>query len=330
MILKDLAQILNAELDGNPDLDVTACATLDDARDGHVTFLASQRYASKLPTTRASAVIVADTSKRPNGLSVALLRAKDPYFAFRNAMVALHGFRKHPHEGIHPLAFIDPTATIGEGTVIYPFVFVGPRAKIGRDCILYPNVTLYDDSVIGDRVILHAGCSIGHDGFGHATHALPGQAPAHHKIPQSGNAVIEDDVELGANCSIDRATLGSTVIARGTKFSNNVVIGHGTKVGPHNLYVAQVGLAGSVVTGSYVVIGGQAGVAGHLHIADQVQLSAQAGVMADIDEKGQYMGAPSMPAAQARRVYNHFLNFDEIVKRLKEVEKKLEALQPPK
>lgn len=333
MRLADLAQRLGAVLELPPaghvtgDTEITACATLDDASPGQITFLASPKYAVKLPATRASAVVVAENAKRPESLDAALLKAKDPYFTFRNAVVELHGFRRHPHTGIHPLACVDPTATIGEGTVIYPFVYVGPRVRIGRDCILYPNVCVYDDCVLGDRVILHAGCSIGHDGFGHATHALPGQAPAHHKIPQVGNAVIEDDVELGANCSIDRATLGSTVIGRGTKFSNSVVIGHGTRVGPHNLFVAQVGLAGSVTTGSYVVMGGQVGVAGHLTIADQVQIAAQAGVMNDIEEKGQYLGAPAMPGAQARRVYNHFLNLDEIVRRIKELEKQVAELE---
>jgi UDP-3-O-[3-hydroxymyristoyl] glucosamine N-acyltransferase len=333
MRVEDLARVLQAELDGERGVEVHACATLDDAQPGQVTFLTSPKYAPKLGTTKASAVIVAEGFKRPAGLSAVLIRAKDAYFAFRNAVVALHGERKHPDWGtsglISPLAFVHPTASIGEGTVVYPFVFIGPRAKVGKNCILYPSVTVYDDCIVGDRVILHAGCSIGQDGFGHATHALPGKPPEHHKIPQAGNAVIEDDVEMGANCSIDRATLGSTVVGRGTKFSNNVVIGHGTKVGPHNLYVAQVGLAGSVTTGSYVVMGGQAGVAGHLAIADQVQIAAQSGVMNDLEEKGQYLGAPAMPGAQARRVYNHFLNLDEIVKRLKDLEKQVAELRPP-
>lgn len=336
MKLSELAQALSAELDGDGDTLVSACATLDDAAPGDVSFLASPKYAGRLGVTKASAVIVAPNVKRPDGGPV-LLRAKDPYFAFRNAVVTLHGFRRHPDWTQttakppapasplwSPQAYVDPTATVGEGTVIYPFVFVGPGAKIGRDCILYPSVSVYDRCIVGDRVILHAGCSIGHDGFGHATHALPGQPPAHHKIPQVGIAIVEDDVELGANCSVDRATVGATVIGRGTKFSNNVVIGHGTKVGPHNLYVAQVGLAGSVTTGAYVVMGGQVGVAGHLKIADQVQIGAQSGVMEDLDEtKGIYLGSPTMPAGHARRVYNHFVGLDDLAKRVRDLEKKL-------
>jgi UDP-3-O-[3-hydroxymyristoyl] glucosamine N-acyltransferase len=310
-----------------PDLDITSVATLEDARPGQLSFLANPRYASQLATTQASAVLAAPNAKSDR---LILLKSKDPYFAFRNALITLVGFRKHPHEGIHPLAYVHPTATVGPGTTIYPGCYVGPRARIGRDCILYPNVVVYDDCVLGDRVTLHACCSIGHDGFGYATHALKGQPPAHHKIPQAGNAVIEDDVELGAGCTVDRATLGSTVIGRGTKFSNLVAIGHGTKVGPHNLYVAQVGLAGSVTTGAYVVMGGQAGIAGHLKIGDQVQISAKAGVMEDVEPKSIMLGAPAMPAGQARRVFNHFLNLDELAKRIKELEKKVESLEEEK
>lgn len=326
MLLSELAKMLGAELDGDGSVEVTSCATLDEATPGQVSFVASGKYAGKLGTTKASAVIVSPATRRADGMP-ALLKAKDPYFGFRNAVVALHGFRVHPHAGVHPLAYVDPTATVGEGTVIYPFAYVGPGAKIGRDCILYPSVTVYDRCIVGDRVILHAGTSVGHDGFGHATHALPGQAPAHHKIPQSGIAIIEDDVELGANCSVDRATVGTTVVGKGTKFSNSVVIGHGTKVGRHNLFVAHVGIAGSVTTGNYVVLGGQAGVAGHLKIADQVQVAGQSGVISDIDEKGQYMGLPAIPASQARRVWGHTMNLDELAKRVRELEKKVGELE---
>jgi UDP-3-O-[3-hydroxymyristoyl] glucosamine N-acyltransferase len=367
MLLSDLAQAIGAELDGDPSADVSACATLDEAIPGQVTFLASPKYADRIGSTRATAIVVAPGTPRPDS-GVSLLKAKDPYFAFRNAVVALHGFRQHPtweaaagstkpesripkqtEENpksktpsshltsdithltslISPLSAIHPSAEIGEGTVIYPFVFVGPNVKIGRDCILYPSVTVYDGCILGDRVILHAGTSVGHDGFGYATHALPGQPPAHHKIPQSGIAILEDDVELGANCSVDRATVGATTIGRGTKFSNNVVIGHGAKIGPHNLFVGQVGIAGSVTTGAYVVMGGQVGVAGHLKIGNQVQLAAQTGVIADIPDKSIEMGTPSMPIMQARRVWSHTTNLDELVKRIRELEKKVAELSPP-
>jgi UDP-3-O-[3-hydroxymyristoyl] glucosamine N-acyltransferase len=319
MNLSQLAKELNAELTGDGEVEISSAATLEEAQAGQISFLANPKYTSQLETTRASAVIVAPNVKSDR---VALIKAKDPYYAFTQAVIKLHGFRKHPFTGIHPLAHVDPTAVVGEGTVIYPFCFVGPRAKIGRDCILYPNVTVYDDCVLGDRVTLHAGCSIGHDGFGFATHA-----GTHHKIPQIGNVVLEDDVELGANCAVDRATLGSTVIGRGTKFSNEVVIGHGTKIGAHCLFVAQVGIAGSVNVGNYVVMGGQVGVAGHLKIGDQVQIAAQSGVMNDLEPKQNYLGGPAMPISHARRVYNHFMNLPELVDRIKELEKKMAELE---
>jgi len=313
MKLSDLAASIGAELSGEGSVEVTSCATLEEAQPGQVSFLTNPKYVKLIETTRASAVVVAPNIKSDR---VPLLKAKDAYYAFRNAVVALHGFRKHPHAGVHPKAHVDASATIGENSVLYPGVYVGARARIGRDCILYPNVVVYDDCVIGDRVIIHAGCSIGQDGFGHATHR-----GEHHKIPQTGNAVIEDDVEMGANCSIDRATLGSTVIGKGTKFGNSIVIGHGSKIGPHGLFVALVGVAGSVTIGRHAVVAGQVGIAGHLKIGDQVTIAAQAGVMDNIEDKSIVIGQPAMPAGQARRVYSLFTQLPEIVERMKKLEK---------
>jgi UDP-3-O-[3-hydroxymyristoyl] glucosamine N-acyltransferase len=324
MTLKELAEAIGAEaVGGKPDAVIDSVATLEDAREGQVSFLSNTRYTRLLDTTRASAVIVARAVRSEQ---VALLRTADPYYAFRQAMVALHGFRRHPHEGIHPAAHVDPTATVGEGTVIYPGVYVGPRARIGRDCILYPNVVVYDDCVLGDRVTLHANCSIGHDGFGYATAKLPGEEVRHHKIPQGGNVVIEDDVEMGAGCAVDRATLGSTVIGRGTKFSNLVTLGHGTRVGRHGLFVAMVGLAGSVKAGDYVTLAGQVGVAGHLEIGDRVTVGAQSGVMNDVPSGTTLVGSPAMPAGQARRVYTVFQQLPELLDRIRKLEQRVQEL----
>jgi UDP-3-O-[3-hydroxymyristoyl] glucosamine N-acyltransferase len=237
--------------------------------------------------------------------------------------VKLHGYRRHPHRGIHPAAHVDPSASVGEGTVIYPGVYVGPRARVGRDCILYPNVVVYDDCVLGDRVVLHAGTSIGHDGFGFATAKGPDGVVAHHKIPQVGNVVVEDDVEMGANCAVDRATLGSTVIGRGTKFSNLISIGHGAKVGPHGLLVGLVGIAGSTKLGQYVTLGGQAGIAGHLEVGDRVTVAAQSGVINDVPEGATLMGAPAIPASRARRVYTVFTQLPELLERVKRLEQQV-------
>jgi UDP-3-O-[3-hydroxymyristoyl] glucosamine N-acyltransferase len=200
-------------------------------------------------------------------------------------------------------------------------VVVGPRATLGRDCVLYPNVVIYDDCVLGDRVTIHAGTSIGHDGFGYAT-----QKGIHHKIPQVGNVVIEDDVEIGANCTVDRATLGSTVIGKGTKFSNAVAIGHGTKIGPHCLFVAQVGVAGSVSVGHHVTMAGQVGVAGHLKIGDNVTIAAQSGIIGDVPEQTTVMGTPALPAARARRVWGVYSQLPDLLDRVRKLESQVEEL----
>ena len=319
--LQELAGAIGADIvGGDPAARVDAVNTLEDAGPGQVSFLSNARYVRLLETTRAAAVIVA---RAVRGGGVPLLRTADPYYAFSQAVVKLHGYRRHPHQGVHPAAHVDPTAAVGEGTVIYPGAYVGPRARIGRDCILYPNVVVYDDCVLGDRVTLHANCSIGHDGFGFATHRGPDGEALHHKIPQVGNVVIEDDVELGAGCAIDRATLGSTVIGKGTKFSNLVSIGHGARIGPHGLVVGLVGIAGSVKVGHHVTLAGQVGIAGHLEIGDGVTVGAQSGVINDVPDGATLVGSPAMPASQARRVYTVFQQLPELLERVRKLEQRL-------
>jgi UDP-3-O-[3-hydroxymyristoyl] glucosamine N-acyltransferase len=313
MHLRELAKWIGAQVVGDGSLEVSAANTLEDAVAGQVSFLANPKYAARLETTRASAVIVGLSIPPSPGLTI--LKSEDPYYAFTQAVVILHGHRKHPHQGIHPAAHIDPAAAVGTGTIIYPGCYVGPRARIGRDCILYPNVVVYDDCILGDRVIVHAGAVIGQDGFGYATHG-----GTHHKIPQVGNVIVEDDVEIGANCAIERATLGSTVIGKGNKLCDLIAIGHGARIGPHGLLVAQVGVAGSTTLGHHATIGGQAGIAGHLKIGDNVTIAAQAGVMDDIPDETTLIGSPAMPAGQARRVYSIFMQLPEIVERIKKLE----------
>lgn len=315
LTLADLARQIGAEIVGDADQSVSSAATLEEAGPGQISFLSNPRYAPKLAGTRATAVVVAQNVSSDH---VTLLRTADPYYAFTQAMILLHGQRSHPHSGIHPAAHVDPTAVVGEGTIAYPGVYIGPRARVGRDCILYPNVVIYDDCVLGDRVTIHAGSIIGQDGFGYATHK-----GIHHKIPQIGNAIIEDDVEIGANCAIERATLGSTVIGKGTKFCDLIAIGHGTRIGPHCLFVAQVGIAGSVTVGHHVTMAGQVGVAGHLKIGDNVTIGAQAGIIGNIDDKATVMGAPAMPVSHARRVYSYFTQLPELAERIKKLEQQL-------
>ncbi len=302
--LGELAAAIGAELAAGADGSVIihSAAALEDAGPGQVSFLSNPKYAGQLETTRASAVVLASSARKPDisgNPGPALLKARDPYYAFMQAVVKLHGYRRHPHQGVHPSAHVDPTAAIGQGTVIYPGAYVGPGAMIGRDCILYPNAVIYEGCVLGDRVIVHAGAVIGADGFGFSTHKNADGVPIHYKIPQVGKVVIEDDVEIGANSSIDRAALGETRIGEGTKIDDLVAVGHGAQIGPHGLVVAQVGIAGSAVLGHHVTLAGQVGVAGHLKIGDFVTVGAQAGVMADIPEKATLIGSPAMPACGA-------------------------------
>jgi UDP-3-O-[3-hydroxymyristoyl] glucosamine N-acyltransferase len=319
MLLKELAERLGAQLQGDGNVEITGVGTLDDATPSQVSFLANRRYANKLRTTRAGAVCVAPNTADDR---LNLLKVKDPYFAFQQAVVLLVGHRKHPFTGIHPQAFVDPTATVGQGSVLYPFSYVGPRARLGRDCILYPGACVYDDCVLGDRVILQANAVVGMDGYGFATHD-----GVHHKIPQVGNAVLEDDVELGAGANVARAMTGSTVIGKGSKLGDLVTVGHNAKIGPHALLVAQVGIAGSTVIGHHATFAGQVGVAGHLTIGDNVTVGGQGGVTGDVESGAILLGSPAIPYQQARRAYTALGNLPELIERVRELERQVEKLR---
>jgi UDP-3-O-[3-hydroxymyristoyl] glucosamine N-acyltransferase len=339
LTISQLAERIGARCQGDGQQTVIGCATLDEAGPEQVSFLTNGKYAKRLADSAAGAVILgpddaAQASQRT------LLVADDPYYAFRNAVVELHGFRAQPSPGISDQAVIAATARLGEDCsigpfvviedgavlgdrcVIYPHAYIGADTELGDDCVLHSHVTVYDRCTLGDRVTLHHGCSIGQDGFGYATHQ-----GSHHKIPQSGRAVVESDVEMGANCSVDRATLGETRIGAGTKFSNSVTIGHGSKVGRYNLFVAQVGLAGSVTTGDYVALGGQVGVAGHLTIGDQAQVAGHSGVMNDIPPKTNYGGAPAQPLKTLFRVQATLKKLPELAKQLKQISARLDNLE---
>lgn len=338
-----LAEEIGASLRGDGSVTLTGCAQINLAGPSDLTFLANPRYQDQLRRTDAGAVIIS-----PDDLSAAgdrtVLIVEDPYFAFREAMVHLNGLPPRPQPGISPHAVIDPSAKIGSDCHIAPFVvidadaeigdrcvvmphcWIGRGATIGRDCELYAGVSVYENCVLGDRVRLHAGCSIGQHGFGYASKALPEKPVEHHKIPPAGNAVIEDDVEMGAQCSIDRATLGSTVIGCGTKFSNSVTIGHGCTIGRYNLFVAQVGLAGSVKTGDYVSIGGQVGIAPHLTIGDNVQIAAKAGVMTDLPSNKQYGGQPARELSEAKRQFLSVARIPDLTAQVRRLRRRVEKM----
>lgn len=326
------------QLRGDGDLPIHGCNTLESAGDGEITFLANPKYRDLVATTRASAIIMKDdpTLRAP----IPQILCDDPYRALTMAVIRIHGYRRHPQWGRHAGASVAPTATLGaspnlapgvtiaDGAVIgdnvtcYPGVFVGPGAVLGNDVTLYPNVTIYDGCRLGDRVTVHAGSVIGEDGLGYASVGKKWM-----KIPQAGIVVLEDDVEIGANCSIDRATLGMTRIGAGSKFSNQVAIGHGCQVGADCLFVAQVGLAGSVVVGRHVTIAGQAGVVGHLTIGDDAVISAQAGVNSPVAAGTVVLGAPAAPVAEARRRYAIFQKLPELKTRMRQLEKEIAELR---
>ncbi len=334
--LGELAEYVGGHVRGDANVVIRSASTLGRAREGDISFLSNRKYEKQLATTKASAVIV---GKEANTTSTPLLIAEDPYYAFMQIMVLLHGHRKHRKTGVSASAHIAETATvgadchigdfatvaehasIGTGCIIYPGVYVGEGVQIGNDCILYANVTIYDGCKIGNRVIVNANTTIGEDGFGYATHQ-----GEHHKIPQIGSVVVEDDVEIGACCGIERGTLGDTVIGRGSKLGDLIAVGHGTRVGAHCLLVAQVGIAGSTIIGHHCVVGGQVGIVGHIAIGNNVTIGAQAGVINNVPDGKTILGAPAIEAGQARRAYGMIQYLPEMRQSLRTLQRRMDEL----
>jgi len=341
--LSELCQILNgvgmsAHFEG-ADCTVRAVSTLESAGDGDITFLSNPKYTNSVASTQASAIIAKDGVDAPARLSV--IRCRDPYGAITVAIVHLHGHRKHPQwPADRAGAFIDSTARIGERAniapgvtiaadvvigarcTLYPGVYVARGARLGDDCVLFPNVVIYEECELGHRVTIHAGSVIGEDGLGYAP-----QGDKWVKIPQVGRAVIGDDVEIGANCTIDRATLGHTEIGAGTKFGNVVVIGHGTKIGPDCMFVGLVGVAGSVTVGKHVTMAGQVGVAGHIEIGDGASVGAQSGIVGNVPAKATILGSPAVPMESAKRSLVLIQKLPEWTNRVRELERELQELR---
>jgi UDP-3-O-[3-hydroxymyristoyl] glucosamine N-acyltransferase len=317
--LTQLAQHIGATLKGDGGLIVSSVNTLEDARPGQVSFLTNPKYQKHLETTKASAVIVPGAIET----TIPLLIAKDAQLAYQRALVLLHGQSKHPHAGIHPAAHVHPTAKIAASAILYPGVYIGPDVVIGSNCVLHPNVVVYDRCIIGDRVTIHAGTVIGADGFGYAM-----SNGMHQKIPQIGIVKIEDDVEIGTNTTIDRAALGVTLIGKGTKIDNLVMIAHNVQIGPHCMIVAQAGIAGSTTLGHHVVLGGQVGVAGHVELGDGVMAGAQCGITNSVEAGQIVLGSPHNPIKETRRMFALWRQLPEMSKRLKELESQMKKMQP--
>jgi UDP-3-O-[3-hydroxymyristoyl] glucosamine N-acyltransferase len=336
MKLRELAERLGCRLEGDGEIDIVGVAAIQDASPGHVTFLANPKYASALATTRAAAVIA--RGDVPAGSS-AMLRSEDPYLAFARA-VSLFAPAWRPAPGIHALTAvatdahigrdvsIGPFVAIGEGanvgdrTVIFPNVTIGPGAAIGTDCIVHSNVAVRERVIIGDRVILQNGVVIGGDGYGFVRRP----DGTHEKIPQVATVVIEDDVELGANTTVDRPAVGETRIKAGTKIDNLVQVGHGVIVGRNVLMAAQVGIAGSTEIGDDVMFGGQVGVGGHLTVGKGATAVGQSGVTNSLDAGATVAGYPAIDSREWRKASVIFRRLPELKRRIEELEARLAEL----
>lgn len=329
---------IDSTIEGDPQTVIERVAGLETAGAGDISFVSNPKYIRKLQSTKAGAVLVSQSMSVP--AHVAALRVEDAYYALPAVIELLQGLREHPMTGIDERATIHAGAriganarigawvtieddvVIGDNAVIYPGCYVGRSCRVGDDVLLFANVVLYDNTVVGDRVTVHSGSVIGNDGFGYATYK-----GVHHKIPQVGNVVLEDDVEIGSNCSIDRATLDSTVIGAGTKFSNLIAIGHGTQLGEHCLLVAQVGVAGTVKTGHHLTLGGQVGVAGHISIGNYVTAGAKAGIANDVKDGQVVLGQPARPISQAKREVAALQKLPELRKQIRRMERELADLR---
>ncbi len=337
MRLADLAERLGCRLEGDGALEVAGVAALDDAGPGDVTFLASSKYAARLPSTRATAVIAGDSV---TAAPCAILRTPQPYLLWAEAVSILSPVRR-PAPGISPLASIDATASLGADVHVGPFAVIGPdvrigarvviephvvigaRASIGDDAVLHAHVSLREDVEVGARVILHDGVVVGADGFGFARRP----DGTHQKIPQNGRVVIEDDVEIGAQSAVDRPAVGETRIGRGTKIDNLVQVAHGVHIGRNVLLAAQVGIAGSTVLDDDVIMAGQSGSTGHVHLGRGVRVGAKSAVTKDVPAGGHVAGIPAMDLGDWREIVVLGRRLPEIRRDLADLETRLAAIE---
>lgn len=334
--LGDLAAAVGGRVEGDPDRRVCGVATLDAAGTDDLSFLTNPRYRDALAGSRAGAILVGPDA----GITGRdLLVAPDPYLALAEILGRIHPAER-PAPGISPDARLAATAVVGRDVAIAPFAVIGDGTRlgdrvavgagavigggstVGDDSILHPRVVLYPGTSVGSRCILHAGVVLGGDGFGFAT-----SKGAHKKVPQLGRVVVEDDVEIGANSTIDRGTLGETTIGRGTKIDNLVMVAHGVVIGPHGLLAAQSGIAGSTRIGSHVMMGGQAGAAGHLRIGDRVAVAAKAAVFSDVDDRAFIAGIPAVEHRAWKRSLALVKMLPDLRSRLRALEERLASLE---
>ena len=334
--LKDLAECVDGTVVGDGEIEISGVAAIEETRAGEITFIGHPKYLPHLNKTNASAVIV---SKEVTQADKPLLCVTNPQLAFAKVLT-LFSVKPYEPKGIDPKAWISPTVRLGKDVTVYPFVYIGDRCSIGdrvtlypgvsvgedssiqEDSILYSNVSVYSGTVIGKRVILHSGVVVGGDGFAYVK-----EGKSNVKIPQVGIVEIEDDVEIGANTTLDRATLGKTIIRRGVKIDNLVMVAHNVVIGEDSIIVAQVGIAGSTKIGSNVTLAGQVGVAGHIEIGDNTMVGAQAGVIHDLPGNQGYHGSPALPQREYIRAITSLPKLPEMRKTLLDLEKRLQKVE---
>ena len=339
--VKEIAVLLGAEVVGNPHQEIAELSKIEEGKPGTISFLANPIYIPYLYTTKASAVIVASDFEPQEKVSCTLLKVEDPYSAFTLLLKKVQEIVQKK-VGIEQPSFIAESATvgsdcyvgafayigsgakIGNNVKIYPNVYVGDHAVIGDNSVLYPNSTLYFGSRIGKNCIVHAGSVLGSDGFGFA----PQADGTFEKVPQTGIVVLEDDVEIGAGVTIDRATLGETVIRKGVKLDNMVQVAHNVEIGSHTVIAAQAGISGSTKLGKNCKVGGQVGIVGHIHLADGTQIGAQSGVSKSVSTPNEALrGSPAQAYRQQLKSEVHFRRLDEMWKKIITLENEIDNLK---
>jgi len=330
---KDIAEMLEGIVEGDETVSVSTLSKIEEGAPGSISFLANPKYTHFIYNTRASIVIVEKEFQSDHPLNTTLIRVDNAYVAFAR-LLDFYNQVKLNKKGISPLAFIAKSATIGkdvyvgefsyigehvligDNTKIYPQTYVGDHSKIGNNTSLYAGVKIYSDTEIGNDCVIHSGVVIGGDGFGFA----PQTDNNYKKVAQIGNVIIEDDVEIGANTTIDRATLGSTILRKGVKLDNLIQVAHNVEIGENTIIAAQSGISGSTKIGKNCMIAGQVGIIGHLNIGDNVKIAAQSGITSNIKEGLIMFGSPAFETNKYKKAYVHFRNLEKIVGRIDKLE----------
>ncbi len=327
-----IASFIDGKIIGDENALITGVSPIESGETGHLSFIAQDRFIQYLDTSGCSVIIVSENLITKDHYGPTIIAVKDAYLSFQvlmNLYQEMQGRKEGVEDGssIHETAvigdqvyigaftYVSEKAKIGEGSQIYPQVYIGKGVKIGKNCKIDSGARIYDYCIIGDHCVIHSNTVIGGDGFG-----FQPTPEGFKKIPQLGNVIIEDHVEIGSNCSIDRATIGSTVIGEGTKIDNLIQIAHNVKIGKNNVIAAQAGIAGSTTIGDWNQIGGQVGIVGHIKIGNQVKIQAQSGVNSSVNDKDTLYGSPAISYNDYLRNYVHFRNFTEIVNRINNLE----------